>query len=56
VETGALALRLAAVRLNSIRPHDHRMFALSALVELLFNIAFYGLIFVLSLYFQKVGG
>jgi DHA2 family methylenomycin A resistance protein-like MFS transporter len=34
----------------------HRMFALSALVGLLFNIAFYGLIFVLSLYFQKVGG
>ncbi len=33
-----------------------RMFALSALVGLLFNIAFYGLIFVLSLYFQKVSG
>jgi MFS transporter, DHA2 family, methylenomycin A resistance protein len=32
------------------------MFALSALVGLLFNIAFYGLIFVLSLYFQKVSG
>jgi DHA2 family methylenomycin A resistance protein-like MFS transporter len=32
----------------------HRLFALSALVGLLFNIAFYGLIFVLSLYFQKV--
>jgi DHA2 family methylenomycin A resistance protein-like MFS transporter len=32
----------------------HRMFALTALVGLLFNIAFYGLIFVLSLYFQKV--
>lgn len=34
----------------------HRMFALTALVGLLFNIAFYGLIFVLSLYFQKVNG
>jgi DHA2 family methylenomycin A resistance protein-like MFS transporter len=34
----------------------HRMFALTALVGLLFNIAFYGLIFVLSLYFQKVSG
>jgi DHA2 family methylenomycin A resistance protein-like MFS transporter len=33
---------------------NHRLFALSALVGLLFNIAFYGLIFVLSLYFQKV--
>src|SRR6266567_1196921 len=32
----------------------HRMFALTALVGLLFNIAFYGLIFVLSLYFQQV--
>src|SRR5438105_943218 len=32
----------------------HRLFALSALVGLLFNIAFYGLIFVLSLYFQNV--
>jgi MFS transporter, DHA2 family, methylenomycin A resistance protein len=28
----------------------HRMFALSALVGLLVNVAFYGLIFVLSLY------
>jgi DHA2 family methylenomycin A resistance protein-like MFS transporter len=34
----------------------HRMFALSALVGLLVNIAFYGLIFVLSLYFQQVNG
>ncbi|WP_249158892.1 MFS transporter [Bradyrhizobium tropiciagri] len=34
----------------------HRMFALTALVGLLFNIAFYGLIFVLSLYFQQVSG
>jgi DHA2 family methylenomycin A resistance protein-like MFS transporter len=34
----------------------HRMFALSALVGLLVNIAFYGLIFVFSLYFQRVNG
>jgi DHA2 family methylenomycin A resistance protein-like MFS transporter len=34
----------------------HRMFALTALVGVLFNIAFYGLIFVLSLYFQNVRG
>ncbi|WLA83290.1 MFS transporter [Bradyrhizobium elkanii] len=34
----------------------HHMFALTALVGLLFNIAFYGLIFVLSLYFQNVNG
>src|SRR5437764_9215614 len=34
----------------------HRMFALPALVGLLFNMAFYGLIFVLSLYFQNVRG
>src|SRR6266704_1321519 len=33
-----------------------RMFALTALVGLLFNVAFYGLIFVLSLYFQQVRG
>src|SRR5690242_5819572 len=34
----------------------HRLFALTALVGLFFNMAFYGLIFVLSLYFQKVNG
>lgn len=34
----------------------HRMFALTALVGLLVNIAIYGLIFVLSLYFQEVNG
>ena len=31
----------------------HRMFALTSLVGLLVNVAFYGLIFVLSLYFQQ---
>ncbi|WP_249159753.1 MFS transporter [Bradyrhizobium tropiciagri] len=33
-----------------------RLFALSSLVGLLVNVAFYGLIFVLSLYFQQVNG
>ena len=32
----------------------HRMFALMSSVGLLVNIAFYGLIFVFSLYFQQV--
>jgi DHA2 family methylenomycin A resistance protein-like MFS transporter len=35
---------------------SHRMFALTSLVGLLVNIAFYGLIFVFSLYFQQVNG
>ena len=34
----------------------HRLFALTSLIGLLVNIAFYGLIFVLSLYFQRVNG
>jgi len=34
----------------------HRLFALTSLTGLLVNIAFYGLIFVLSLYFQRVNG
>lgn len=34
----------------------HRLFALSSAVGLLVNIAFYGLIFVFSLYFQQVNG
>ena len=34
----------------------HRLFALTSLVGLLVNVAFYGLIFVLSLYFQRVTG
>jgi MFS transporter, DHA2 family, methylenomycin A resistance protein len=33
-----------------------RMFALTSLVGLLVNIAFYGLIFVFSLYFQEING
>jgi MFS transporter, DHA2 family, methylenomycin A resistance protein len=34
----------------------HRLFRLTALVGLLVNVAFYGMIFVLSLYFQQVNG
>jgi MFS transporter, DHA2 family, methylenomycin A resistance protein len=34
----------------------HRMFALTSLIGLLVNVAFYGLIFVFSLYFQRVNG
>ena len=34
----------------------HRIFALTSLVGLLVNVAFYGLIFVFSLYFQRVNG
>jgi DHA2 family methylenomycin A resistance protein-like MFS transporter len=34
----------------------HRMFALTSLVGLLVNVAFYGLIFVFSLYFQRING
>jgi DHA2 family methylenomycin A resistance protein-like MFS transporter len=34
----------------------HRMFALTSLVGFLVNVAFYGLIFVFSLYFQRING
>ena len=34
----------------------HRLFSLTSLVGLLVNAAFYGLIFVLSLYFQQING
>src|ERR1700744_6393988 len=34
----------------------HRMFALTAMVGLLVTVAFYGLIFIFSLYFQRVNG
>jgi DHA2 family methylenomycin A resistance protein-like MFS transporter len=34
----------------------HRLFALTSLVGLLVNVAIYGLIFVFSLYFQRVNG
>jgi MFS transporter, DHA2 family, methylenomycin A resistance protein len=35
---------------------SHRMFTLTSVVGLLVNVAFYGLIFVLSLYFQQGNG
>lgn len=35
---------------------ENRLFALTSLVGLLVNVAIYGLIFVLSLYFQRVNG
>lgn len=35
---------------------DNRLFSLTSLIGLLVNVAFYGLIFVLSLYFQQVNG
>jgi DHA2 family methylenomycin A resistance protein-like MFS transporter len=35
---------------------SHRLFTLTTIVGLLVNIAIYGLIFVLSLYFQRVNG
>ena len=34
----------------------HRLFALTSAIGLLVNVAFYGLIFVLSLYFQQING
>jgi len=34
----------------------HRLFALTSLVGLLVNVAFYGLIFVFSLYFERLNG
>ena len=35
---------------------QHRLFALTSMVGLLVNVAFYGLIFVFSLYFQRING
>jgi MFS transporter, DHA2 family, methylenomycin A resistance protein len=35
---------------------EHRLFALSSAIGLLVNVAFYGLIFVFSLYFQQIAG
>jgi MFS transporter, DHA2 family, methylenomycin A resistance protein len=35
---------------------DNRLFSLTAIVGLLVNVAFYGLIFVLSLFFQEMNG
>jgi len=48
--------RRAAQPMLPLSLFGHRMFALTALVGLLVNIAIYGLIFVLSLYFQEING
>jgi DHA2 family methylenomycin A resistance protein-like MFS transporter len=48
--------RRAAQPMLPLTLFRHRMFALTSLVGLLVNVAFYGLIFVFSLYFQRVNG
>jgi MFS transporter, DHA2 family, methylenomycin A resistance protein len=48
--------RRAAQPMLPLTLFRHRLFALTSLIGLLVNIAFYGLIFVLSLYFQRVNG
>jgi MFS transporter, DHA2 family, methylenomycin A resistance protein len=48
--------RRAAQPMLPLSLFAHRRLALSALVGLLVNVAFYGLIFVFSLYFQRVNG
>jgi DHA2 family methylenomycin A resistance protein-like MFS transporter len=48
--------RRAAQPMLPLALFAHRMFALTALDGLLVNVAFYGLIFVLSLYLQQVNG
>jgi MFS transporter, DHA2 family, methylenomycin A resistance protein len=48
--------RRAAQPMLPLSLFKHRMFASTALVGLLVNVAIYGLIFVLSLYFQRING
>ncbi len=48
--------RRAAQPMLPLSLFGHRMFALTSLVGLLVNVAFYGLIFVFSLYFQRITG
>ncbi|MBV9971365.1 MAG: MFS transporter [Xanthobacteraceae bacterium] len=48
--------RHAAQPMLPLSLFSHRMFALTSLAGLLVNVAFYGLIFVFSLYFQGVNG
>jgi MFS transporter, DHA2 family, methylenomycin A resistance protein len=48
--------RRAAQPMLPLTLFRHRLFALTSLIGLLVNVAFYGLIFVLSLYFQRVNG
>ncbi|HET7889402.1 MAG TPA: MFS transporter [Bradyrhizobium sp.] len=61
---GAVLLAILFIVQEARSPHpmlplslfSHRLFALTSLVGLLVNIAFYGLIFVFSLYFQRING
>jgi DHA2 family methylenomycin A resistance protein-like MFS transporter len=48
--------RRAAQPMLPLTLFGHRMFSVTALTGLLVNVAFYGLIFVLSLYFQRIDG
>jgi MFS transporter, DHA2 family, methylenomycin A resistance protein len=62
VASAALATLFVVQELRAAQPmlplslFRHGMFARAALVGLLVNVAFYGLIFVFSLYFQRVNG
>jgi MFS transporter, DHA2 family, methylenomycin A resistance protein len=62
IASAALAVLFVRQELRAPQPmlplslFAHRLFALTALVGLLVNVAFYGLIFVFSLYFQRVNG
>src|SRR3984957_10496058 len=51
-----LCERHAAEPMLPLSLFHNRVFSLTSLVGLLVNVAFYGLIFVLSLYFQQVNG
>lgn len=55
----ALFIRRESVAAQPMLPlslFGHRLFTLTTIVGLLVNIAIYGLIFVLSLYFQRING
>jgi DHA2 family methylenomycin A resistance protein-like MFS transporter len=60
--SAALAVLFVLQELRASQPmlplslFGHRLFVLTSIVGLLVNIAFYGLIFVFSLYFQRVNG
>jgi DHA2 family methylenomycin A resistance protein-like MFS transporter len=62
VSSAVLAILFVLQELRASQPmlplslFKRRMFALTSLVGLLVNVAFYGLIFVFSLYFQRLNG
>ena len=62
VASAALAVLFVWCESRTVQPmlplslFSHRLFALTTIVGLLVNIAIYGLIFVLSLYFQGING